>query len=65
MSHQTMYGDVQMDKVTLVGQDGKPKYELNPDNSVTDLRDHCTCNILHFDYIEGMIVCTVCHLPIS
>lgn len=32
-----------MDKMTIVGQDGKGKYELGPDNSITDLRDHCDC----------------------
>lgn len=32
-----------MDKMTIVGQDGKPKYTLTEDNAVKDLRDYCQC----------------------
>lgn len=59
-----------MDKITIVGTDGKPKYELGPDNSVTDLRDHCTCHQQEFDcavpyQVNGeQKVCLICGLPI-
>lgn len=33
-----------MDKMTIVGNDGKAKYELNDSNQITDLRDVCTCS---------------------
>lgn len=32
-----------MDRMTIVGQDGKAKYELAPDNTITDVREICTC----------------------
>jgi hypothetical protein len=32
-----------MDKATIVGIDGKPRFELSPDNNITDLRDFCSC----------------------
>lgn len=55
------------DRMTIVGTDGRPKYEVNPDNTVIDLRDHCQC------VEEGrptqqdgeQLVCLVCNLPIT
>jgi len=32
-----------MDKMTIVGQDGKAKFVLDEENKITDLRDHCEC----------------------
>lgn len=32
-----------MDKMTIVGADGKPRFEMAPDNTITDLRDICNC----------------------
>lgn len=54
------------DKMTILGTDGKAKYELGPDNSITDLRNYCTC---HLDgrpeQRDGeQRICLICNLPI-
>jgi hypothetical protein len=35
-----------MDKMTIIGTDGKPKYILTEDNTVIDMRlyQHCSCS---------------------
>lgn len=58
-----------MDKATIVGSDGKAKYVLGDDNSITDLKDQCTCT-LKFDGVPYEVdneqrVCLVCGLKIT
>lgn len=60
-----------MDKTTIVGKDGKEKYELTPDNHIVDLRKHCDCTGEQpiFCYPDGvgkeLKLCLTCQLPIS
>lgn len=56
-----------MDKMTIVDSTGKEKYELGPDNSITDLRDHCTCaDEGRPEQRDGeQRVCLVCGLQIT
>lgn len=62
-----MSGGVRVDKMTIVGQDGKGRYELTPDNNVIDLRDHCQCaEEGRPEQRDGeQRVCLVCNLPIT
>lgn len=55
------------DKMTVMGVDGKAKYELTPDNNVIDLRDHCQCTEegRHWLWDGEQQVCQVCNLPIT
>lgn len=53
------------DKMTIVGTDGKPKYELTSSN-VTDLRNHCACGGSTPYQVNGaQRVCLVCGLPLT
>ncbi len=54
------------DKMTIVGQDGKPKYEISASNFITDLRDYCKCTEDgRPTYEDGKIsTCLICLLPI-
>lgn len=56
------------DKMTIVGIDGSPKYELTEDNKVVDLQ-HCICiqdaAIYHPYQINGTEkICLICNKPI-
>lgn len=49
------------DKMTIISQDGKAKYELAPDNTIIDLRDTCTCPEGQPEQRDGeRRVCLVC-----
>lgn len=51
--------------MTIVGTDGKPRYEIDVDNKITDMRTYCNCethNPIQLDE-EGK-VCLTCNLPI-
>jgi hypothetical protein len=56
-----------MDKMTIVGTDGKPKYEITPDNTIIDLRDYCTCTDPNRpEQRDGeRHICLVCGLTIT
>lgn len=58
---------VQMsDKVTIVGKDGKPKYELTPNNDLVDFLGPCCCPEENRpEKQDGEIrICLICNLPI-
>lgn len=33
-----------MSKMIIMGSDGKPRYELDDSNNITNLREYCTCS---------------------
>ena len=55
------------DKMTIVGKDGKPKYELDDSNKVIELKDHCQCayqpTIRERMFYELSEICKKCNLP--
>lgn len=56
-----------MDRMTIVGTDGKPKYELTRDNNIIDLRVFCQCTEEgRPEQRDGeQRVCLICNLPIT
>ena len=56
------------DKMTIVGTDGKAKFEMGPEpDTIIDLRDHCQCTQEgRPEQRDGeQRVCLVCGLPIT
>jgi hypothetical protein len=55
-----------MDKMRIIGSDGKAKYELSEDNKVVDLRGICTCEGAgRPEQRNGDTrICLICELPI-
>lgn len=56
-----------MDKMTILGSDGRAKYVVAENNTVVDLRDHCTCvGEGRPEQRDGeQRVCLICGLPIT
>lgn len=55
-----------MDKMTIMGEDGKAKYELGPDNTVKDVKDYCKCTDSgRPEQRDGNVrICLICNLEI-
>ena len=56
-----------MSKMTIVGQDGKPKYELDDVNNIVDVAGSCACTGEHRpEQRDGeQRVCLICGLKIK
>ena len=56
-----------MSKMTIVGADGRPKYELDDSNNLADVSAHCSCPEEHRpEQRDGeQRVCLICGLKIK
>jgi len=56
------------DKMTIVGTDGKAKFQLGPEpDTIIDLRNYCVCDDVDRPKQQDgeQLVCLVCGLPIT
>lgn len=55
-----------MDKMTIVGQNGKPKFVLTDTNKIVTVNDHCICTDEKrpIQWNGEVELCLICELPI-